>query len=1544
MTALRRTRSAQGLAVATIATLMPLAAVVNGGTPAKANSFAHRGIVSERPSDRTPSFVDGSVFGIAQVANRVVVGGTFTKAGPGIRGAAAPVDTVAGTFSVGFPDVAGAVFATAPDGAGGWFLGGRFTSVGGVARTNLAHVDAANTVTGFVADANGAVRDLELMGTELYLGGEFTTVNGQSAQSVAKVDAAVGTRIWGATINGAVRAIEPSADGTQLYVAGEFLKIDGVAQRRLGAIGTTTGARVASFTPGTVNGTVRALELANGALFVGGDFTTVNGLTRQRLVQVDPNTGAVGSLNVTINGAVYDLEPNAAGSTIYLAGRFFTVAGQARKYLASVSVGVGAGSVGSLNVANISSGGVNTVLLDEAANDLYAGGDFILTPEKTAPAKLARVDLATNVAERVVSAYENPESFARAPLEASGIWTLGRDGDRLMVAGDFSDYGLVDRARLAAYDLNTGALDLGFNPDPDADVNVVRATPDNSAVYVGGDFSNIAGVPRRGLAKLDAQTGSAVPGFTADTNSYVKDIAVRDDGTAVYVGGNFLTVNGARAERLGAIAPTTGALLPGVDLNLTEPTNDQSEGGARAVTLSPDQNRLMVVGNFRRIAGLERPLVAQVDVSAPLPTVTDWRTEVYDVPCARNKIGWMRDVDVSPDGQTAYVVSAGHFYYPACDSVNAFSMTPTGGDLEPLWTKKIGDTLESVAATEDALYISGHFRYLETETQSDDRFQLAALDPATGAGRNWVPNAGGFRGVLALESEPAGLFVGSDGDTVGKIPHGRFAHFPAPDPGLFVHKSPDPSVSAASGGTVTYHFSLENTFDDRTIELTSLTDTRLGNLADACSLPLTIAPLGAASCSASEYLSGSNLAQIAGTVTAAGTENGSPVSDTDTSTVKLVSSPPTLRVRNINGPISVPYPDGQTQFAISVMNLDMRRPMTITSLSADRYGDLNGVGSCATPHVVAPNELYHCNYWGEIDGPIGSRVTVRNTAVAEYQGSPTSASATATTTVAAPVGGAPVLYVVANPSALTASEIKVRNRLATSYNVTPVDDNTLTAADATGMALVIVSNSVSDSRVTNKLKGVETSVIWTKASLYDDNGLTAASANQGTTSALAMTVTSTPHALSTARTGSQTLLNSSQTMNWADLGGDAEEVATLPNGQVGIFAYHAGSELADGSTAAGCRIGVPFTNAAFNAINTTGWAFWDYAVAYGAAECGTGIIQTIAGNGSQTYLGDGLPATGNAVRRPYNVTLDPTGQSFVITDADNNAVRLVEVATGIMTTLAGTGTAGSGGDGGQATSAQLRAPLRSYYGPDGHLYIADTSNHKIRRVNTSTGVITTVAGTGSSGSQGDNGPATSARLNSPSDLAWDVAGNMYVADRGNNKIRRVTTAGTISTFAGTPSSGFNGDEIAATSARLNTPYGVAVGPDGTVYIADYNNERVRSVDAGGVIHTVAGTGIAGAGGDGGLAIDADLHKPIHVMVDPAGGLWISEVNNSWVRYVDPNGIINVIAGTTTLGFSGDGEQPIFAVLNRPSATAMDAAGNVYVADRDNRRIRLIHHS
>jgi sugar lactone lactonase YvrE len=291
-------------------------------------------------------------------------------------------------------------------------------------------------------------------------------------------------------------------------------------------------------------------------------------------------------------------------------------------------------------------------------------------------------------------------------------------------------------------------------------------------------------------------------------------------------------------------------------------------------------------------------------------------------------------------------------------------------------------------------------------------------------------------------------------------------------------------------------------------------------------------------------------------------------------------------------------------------------------------------------------------------------------------------------------------------------------------------------------------------------------------------------------------------------------------------------------------------------------------------------------------------------------------------------------------------------AQGTITTVAGTGLGGFNGDGIPATSARLANPVGVAVDSAGNLIIADTLNHRIRRVDATTGVITTVAGNGIQGFSGDGGPATSARLNVPIAVGVDSAGNLFIADVFNLRIRRVDAAtGIITTVAGNGLSGFNGDGIPATSARLDTPQGVALDGAGNLFIADTLVHRIRRVDAvTGIITTVAGTGLSGSSGDGGPATSARLGNPIGVAMDNTGNLFIGDVGAHRIRKVVPGAdgqitgandeIITTVAGTSN-GFSGDGGPATSARLLGPHGVAVDSAGNLFIADRGNHRIRKV---
>jgi sugar lactone lactonase YvrE len=333
-----------------------------------------------------------------------------------------------------------------------------------------------------------------------------------------------------------------------------------------------------------------------------------------------------------------------------------------------------------------------------------------------------------------------------------------------------------------------------------------------------------------------------------------------------------------------------------------------------------------------------------------------------------------------------------------------------------------------------------------------------------------------------------------------------------------------------------------------------------------------------------------------------------------------------------------------------------------------------------------------------------------------------------------------------------------------------------------------------------------------------------------------------------------------------------------------------------------------------------------------------GTITTVAGNGTAGYSGDGGLATSASISYIFGVAVDSSGNIY-IADYNNHRLRKVDVG-GTITTMAGNGIGGYSGDNGPATSAYLYYPSGIAVDSSGNIYIADSSNNRVRKVDVG-GTITTVAGNGTFGCSGDNGPATSASLNYPSGIAVDSSGNTFIADRFNSRIRKVNTAGIITTVAGYGTGGYSGDNGPATSASLNTPADVAVDLSGNIYIADSDNSRVRKVDTTGIITTVAGNDTWGFSGDGGPATFASLRAPFGASVDSSGNIYIADMYNHCIRKVDTFGIITTVAGNGMAGYSGDNGPATSASLNNPTDVAVDSSGNIYISDQDNNRVRKV---
>ena len=318
---------------------------------------------------------------------------------------------------------------------------------------------------------------------------------------------------------------------------------------------------------------------------------------------------------------------------------------------------------------------------------------------------------------------------------------------------------------------------------------------------------------------------------------------------------------------------------------------------------------------------------------------------------------------------------------------------------------------------------------------------------------------------------------------------------------------------------------------------------------------------------------------------------------------------------------------------------------------------------------------------------------------------------------------------------------------------------------------------------------------------------------------------------------------------------------------------------------------------------------------------------TVAGTGQRAFSGDGGPATASGLVRPLALAVGSAGEIYV---AEGNRVREIK-KDGLITTLAGTGTAGSSGDGGPSAKAQLNTPQGLAVDSAGNVYIADTLNNRVRRVDLD-GTITTIAGTGESGYSGDGKPGSAARLNLPTGLAIGFGDTLFIADTGNNVVRQLGPDGSIRTVAGTGEAGYRGDPGRALDAVLHAPAGLAFDNEGNLYIADTLNQRVRRVDVNGQIEAVAGTGVAGFLGDARPAASAELNlatNPLEgigqgLAVDSRGDVFIADALNHRVRRIDVQGTISTIAQ-----------------LKTPLGVAVDAQGLLYVADADDNRVRRI---
>ena len=337
----------------------------------------------------------------------------------------------------------------------------------------------------------------------------------------------------------------------------------------------------------------------------------------------------------------------------------------------------------------------------------------------------------------------------------------------------------------------------------------------------------------------------------------------------------------------------------------------------------------------------------------------------------------------------------------------------------------------------------------------------------------------------------------------------------------------------------------------------------------------------------------------------------------------------------------------------------------------------------------------------------------------------------------------------------------------------------------------------------------------------------------------------------------------------------------------------------------------------------------------------SGIITTLAGTGERGYTGDGGPATAALLSEPFMCAFDTAGNLYVA-EAMNHCIRRVDRETGVIATIAGTGAVGYSGDGEPATVATFNQPYSLQVDARGDVYVVDRLNYVIRKIDAATGIITSVAGTGEQAYGGDGRQAVHAKFREPNDCFLDGGGGLLITDVQDQRVRRLDLAsGIITTFAGNGAKERHGDGLLATEASILGARAVCVDRAGNTYIAEREGNGIRKVNANGVMSTVAGTGEFGYSGDGGPALAATFGGPKAIRCDHDGNLLVVDTENHAIRRIDAaTGIVTTIAGGR-LGGEGDGGPAGEAAMDRPHGVEVDAAGNIYIADSNNHRVRVV---
>jgi hypothetical protein len=732
-----------------------------------------RAVAAQAPD--TALWVTGpgsNVLAVARSENTLFIGGNFRNVGPS-TGSGVPVDHIQGSALGRYPRVAGGVEVVITDGAGGWYIGGRFAGVGGLPRWNLAHIRADGSVDSWAPDPDGGVLSLVVSGNTLYVGGRFNRIAGEVRNHIAAFDLTTGRLTdWAPEASGVVYTILPLGD--TIYVGGFFGIIGGEARACIAALDATTG-RATAWNPGADSG-VDALALYGRTLYAGGAFYNIGGRLCRFLAELslDSDTASAWNMNIDQNPLIWLFPPGVrelkiAGDRLYVGGRFTTIGGEQRNGLAAINLQTRSVTTWAPEVVPLSS--VQPAQMDDLeirGTTLYACGLFRSLGGQaiSGDGSVGAVDTQTGL------------STGWDPRPNGGVIALGMSDDAIYVGGGFTSIGpeWVWRNGLAAFDLATGRA-MSWDPDPDEAYVLSLATSGNT-VYVAGAFSQLSGEVRSNLAAFDTRDGSLTP-WNPVANGGVTDLAV--GGNVIYAGGQFTSIGGQPRRYLAAIDSATGTATP------WDPDPDDF---VNAITVAG--NTVYVGGWFAHMRGLpQHRVVAAIDAATGV--IREWQGErdgIVDAIAVKDDTVYVGGLFSNMGGQ------------PRRNLAAIDATTGLATEWNPVLGAGIGGNWSDVRALgvqDNTLYVGGFFGSVNGVTRN----YLAALDATTGAVvPGWDPNPDGFIWAMALG--PQTVYAGGGYERMNGVPVGSIAALripyaeSAPRPSGALTVAPNPAYSSTT--------------------------------------------------------------------------------------------------------------------------------------------------------------------------------------------------------------------------------------------------------------------------------------------------------------------------------------------------------------------------------------------------------------------------------------------------------------------------------------------------------------------------------------------------------------------------------------------------------------------------------------------------------------------------------------------------------------------------------------------------------------------------